>query len=43
MQKVIKPIILLFDGLFIALIQGDSSVSLPSEELLESRLWGHNI
>ena len=40
MQKVIKPIKLLFDGFFTALIQGCSSVSLQSEELLESRLLG---
>ena len=40
MQKVIKPIILLFDGFFITLIQGCSSVSLQSDELLESKLWG---
>ena len=40
MQKVIKPIKLLFDGFFTALIQRCSSVSLQSEELLESRLLG---
>jgi len=40
MRKVIKPIKLLFDGFFTALIQGCSSVSLQSEELLESRLLG---
>jgi hypothetical protein len=43
MQKVTKLITLLFDGFFIALIQCCSSVSLQSEELLESKLWGHNI
>jgi hypothetical protein len=40
MQKVIKPIKLLFDGFFIALLQGCSLVSLQSEESLESKLWG---
>jgi len=40
MQKVIKPIKPLFDGFFIALLQGCSLVSLQSEESLESKLWG---
>jgi len=39
MQKVIQPIILLFDGFFIALIQGCSSVSLQSEEASYCKRW----
>jgi hypothetical protein len=39
-KKVIKPVKQKYDGFFIALIQGCSSVSLQSEELLESKEGG---
>jgi hypothetical protein len=36
-NKVIKPVKQKYDGFFIALIQGCSSIPLQSEELVESK------